>query len=83
MNGRVPQAGSRCVIPEGCMLKPAYPARRPVAGNCRDFPACHQRHLRRAGGDRNSQGTMNNLTFGNDEYQYYETNLARAHRPAA
>lgn len=21
----------------------------------------------------NSQGTMNNLTFGNDEYQYYET----------
>jgi 5-oxoprolinase (ATP-hydrolysing) len=21
----------------------------------------------------NSQGTMNNLTFGNDTYQYYET----------
>jgi 5-oxoprolinase (ATP-hydrolysing) len=51
---------------------PAYP-RAVVAGNVETSPARHQRHVRcarRAGG---SQGTMNNLTFGNDTYQYYET----------
>jgi 5-oxoprolinase (ATP-hydrolysing) len=62
----------RIVIPEGSMLSPAYP-RAVVAGNVETVAARHQRHLRRAGALANSQGTMNNLTFGNAKYQYYET----------
>ncbi len=59
-------------IPEGSMLSPRYPA-AVVAGNTETsqivtnalFAALHQLAP--------SQGTMNNLTFGNDRLQYYET----------
>jgi 5-oxoprolinase (ATP-hydrolysing) len=50
------------------------PIRRGGRRQCRDEPARDQRHLlARLGALANSQGTMNNLTFGNDKYQYYET----------
>ena len=41
---------------------------------CRDLAARHQRAVRaRMKALANGQGTMNNLTFGNAHYQYYET----------
>jgi 5-oxoprolinase (ATP-hydrolysing) len=60
------------VIPEGCMLRPTYPA-AVVAGNVET-----SQHVTNAifGAMRalaNAQGTMNNLTYGNEKYQYYET----------
>ncbi|NMG39366.1 5-oxoprolinase [Chelativorans sp. ZYF759] len=62
----------RIVIPEGCMLKPAYP-RAVVAGNVETSQHVTNAIFGALGAIANSQGTMNNLTFGNDEYQYYET----------
>ena len=60
------------VIPEGCMLKPAYP-RAVVAGNVETSQHVTNAIFGALGAIANSQGTMNNLTFGNNEYQYYET----------
>ncbi|WP_455429175.1 hydantoinase B/oxoprolinase family protein [Fodinicurvata halophila] len=60
------------VLPEGCMLNPKYPA-AVVAGNVETSQAitdCLYGATRTMAG---AQGTMNNLTFGNDRYQYYET----------
>ncbi|WP_022728059.1 hydantoinase B/oxoprolinase family protein [Fodinicurvata sediminis] len=60
------------VLPEGCMLNPEYPA-AVVAGNVETSQAitdCLYGATRTMAG---AQGTMNNLTFGNDQYQYYET----------
>jgi 5-oxoprolinase (ATP-hydrolysing) len=60
------------VIPERSMLKPAYPA-AVVAGNVETSQIvtnCLFAAMRAMGP---SQGTMNNLTFGNARYQYYET----------
>jgi 5-oxoprolinase (ATP-hydrolysing) len=60
------------VIPERCMLKPAYPA-AVVAGNVETSQIvtnCLFAAMKALGP---SQGTMNNLTFGNARYQYYET----------
>jgi 5-oxoprolinase (ATP-hydrolysing) len=59
-------------VPEGSMLNPIYPA-AVVAGNVETsqvitdclFAACRALAP--------SQGTMNNFTFGNERYQYYET----------
>ncbi len=62
----------RIVIPEGSMLKPAYP-RAVVAGNVETSQHVTNAIFGALGALANSQGTMNNLTFGNDEYQYYET----------
>ncbi|GLQ38033.1 5-oxoprolinase [Rhizobium albus] len=62
----------RIVIPEGCMLKPAYP-RAVVAGNVETSQHVTNAIFGALGAIANSQGTMNNLTFGNNEYQYYET----------
>ena len=62
----------RIIIPEGCMLKPAYP-RAVVAGNVETSQHVTNAIFGALGAIANSQGTMNNLTFGNDEYQYYET----------
>ncbi len=62
----------RIVIPDGCMLKPAYP-RAVVAGNVETSQHVTNCLFGALGALSNSQGTMNNLTFGNDEYQYYET----------
>jgi len=62
----------RIVIPEGSMLKPAYP-RAVVAGNVETSQHVTNAIFGALGALANSQGTMNNLTFGNAKYQYYET----------
>ncbi len=60
------------IVPEGCMLNPRYPA-AVVAGNVETSQQVTNALLGALGAMANSQGTMNNLTFGNDRYQYYET----------
>ncbi len=60
------------VIPDGSMLKPAYPA-AVVAGNVETSQHVTNALFGAMGALANAQGTMNNLTFGNDRYQYYET----------
>ncbi len=59
-------------IPEGCMLNPVYPA-AVVAGNVETSQAITDCLYGATGVMAGAQGTMNNLTFGNDTYQYYET----------
>ncbi|POF28748.1 hydantoinase B/oxoprolinase family protein [Roseibium marinum] len=60
------------VIPDGCMLRPTYPA-AVVAGNVETSQHVTNAVFAALGAMANAQGTMNNLTFGNDTYQYYET----------
>ncbi len=60
------------VVPEGCMLRPAYPA-AVVAGNVETSQAVTDALFGAFGALAASQGTMNNFTFGTDRYQYYET----------
>ena len=60
------------IVPDDCMLRPKYPA-AVVAGNVETSQAITDTifgALRLMGA---SQGTMNNFTFGNANYQYYET----------
>ena len=60
------------IIPEGCMLNPHYPA-AVVAGNVETSQAITDALYGALGILAASQGTMNNFTFGNGRYQYYET----------
>ena len=60
------------VIPEGSMLAPRYPA-AVVAGNVETSQAITDTLYGALGVLAASQGTMNNFTFGNATYQYYET----------
>lgn len=60
------------IIPDGSMLKPVYPA-AVVAGNVETSQAVTDALFGALGALAAAQGTMNNLTFGNDQYQYYET----------
>ncbi len=60
------------VIPEGSMLSPRYPA-AVVAGNVETSQAVTDCLFGALGALASAQGSMNNLTFGNDRYQYYET----------
>ncbi|WP_431067469.1 hydantoinase B/oxoprolinase family protein [Methylotuvimicrobium sp.] len=60
------------VIPEGSMLNPKYPA-AVVAGNVETSQIIVDALYGALGVLAGSQGTMNNLTFGNQRYQYYET----------
>ncbi len=62
----------RIVIPEGSMLAPRYPA-AVVAGNVETSQAITDTLYGALGVLAASQGTMNNFTFGNERYQYYET----------
>jgi 5-oxoprolinase (ATP-hydrolysing) len=62
----------RIVIPEGSMLAPRYPA-AVVAGNVETSQAVVDCLFGALGGLGSAQGTMNNLTFGDARYQYYET----------
>ncbi len=62
----------RIVIPEGSMLAPRYPA-AVVAGNVETSQAITDCLYGALGVLAASQGTMNNFTFGNERYQYYET----------
>ncbi len=60
------------IIPEGCMLNPRYPA-AVVAGNVETSQAITDALYGALEVLAASQGTMNNFTFGNGRYQYYET----------
>ena len=62
----------RIVAPEGSMLNPRYPA-AVVAGNVEVSQAVTDALFAAFGALGSSQGGMNNLTFGNDRHQYYET----------
>ncbi|MCH0542197.1 hydantoinase B/oxoprolinase family protein [Streptomyces sp. MUM 203J] len=59
-------------IPDGCMLAPAYPAAT-VAGNVETSQAVTGALYAALGVQAEGSGTMNNVTFGNDRVQYYET----------
>ena len=59
-------------IPKGSMLSPSHPA-AVVAGNVETSQHVTNVLMRAMGVMAESQGTMNNLTFGNARYQYYET----------
>ncbi|HUL68572.1 MAG TPA: hydantoinase B/oxoprolinase family protein [Burkholderiaceae bacterium] len=60
------------VIPPGSMLSPAYPA-AVVAGNVETSTCVTNALYGALGVLASGQGTMNNFTFGNERYQYYET----------
>ncbi|MGK7939024.1 MAG: hydantoinase B/oxoprolinase family protein [Crocosphaera sp.] len=60
------------IIPEGSMLNPQYPA-AVVAGNVETSQVIVDALYGALGILAASQGTMNNFTFGNKKYQYYET----------
>ena len=60
------------VIPPGSMLDPKPPA-AVAAGNVETSQAITNALFGALGVCAASQGTMNNLTFGDDRYQYYET----------
>jgi 5-oxoprolinase (ATP-hydrolysing) len=60
------------VIPEGSMLAPRPPAAT-VAGNVETSQCITDAIYGALGNMAAAQGTMNNFTFGNERYQYYET----------
>lgn len=60
------------IIPEGSMLRPNPPA-SVVAGNVETSMCIVNALYGALGVLAASQGTMNNFTFGNARYQYYET----------
>ena len=60
------------IIPEGSMLSPQPPAAT-VAGNVETSQCITDCLIGALGVMAASYGTMNNVTFGNDQYQYYET----------
>jgi 5-oxoprolinase (ATP-hydrolysing) len=60
------------IIPEGSMLNPHFPAAT-VAGNVETSQYITDAIIGALGVMAASYGTMNNFTFGNDQYQYYET----------
>jgi 5-oxoprolinase (ATP-hydrolysing) len=60
------------VIPPASMLAPRYPA-AVVAGNVETSQCITDTLYGALGVLAAAQGTMNNLTFGNQRYQYYET----------
>jgi 5-oxoprolinase (ATP-hydrolysing) len=60
------------IVPEGSMLRPAYPA-AVVAGNVETSQHVTNALFGALGTLAAAQGSMNNLTFGNATYQYYET----------
>jgi 5-oxoprolinase (ATP-hydrolysing) len=59
-------------VPEGSMLNPRFPA-AVVAGNVETSQVITDCLFAACGALAPSQGTMNNFTFGNAAYQYYET----------
>ncbi len=60
------------IVPENSMLNPRYPA-AVVAGNVETSQAVTDTLFGALGIMAACQGTMNNFTFGNNRYQYYET----------
>ncbi|HEY8538467.1 MAG TPA: hydantoinase B/oxoprolinase family protein, partial [Steroidobacteraceae bacterium] len=62
----------KLILPEGSMLKPRFPA-AVVAGNVETSSVITNALYGALGVMASAQATMNNLTFGNERYQYYET----------
>jgi 5-oxoprolinase (ATP-hydrolysing) len=62
----------RIVIPQRSMLSPEYPA-AVVAGNVETSQAVTDTLFGALEALAAAQGSMNNLNFGNAQYQYYET----------
>jgi 5-oxoprolinase (ATP-hydrolysing) len=62
----------RIVIPKKSLLSPEYPA-AVVAGNVETSQEVTNCLFGALGAMAAAQGTMNNLNFGNERYQYYET----------
>jgi 5-oxoprolinase (ATP-hydrolysing) len=62
----------KVIIPAGTMLSPAYPA-AVAAGNVETSQAVTGALYAALDVMAEGSGTMNNVTFGNDRYQYYET----------
>jgi 5-oxoprolinase (ATP-hydrolysing) len=60
------------ILPDGCMLNPQSPA-AVVAGNVETSTCVTNALFGALGVMAASQCTMNNFTFGNAQYQYYET----------
>ena len=60
------------ILPDACMLNPKVPA-AVVAGNVETSMCVTNALYGALGAMAASQCTMNNLTFGNGQYQYYET----------
>lgn len=59
-------------VPSGSLLNPDYPA-AVVAGNVETSQVIVDTLYGALGVMAGAQGTMNNLSFGNERYQYYET----------
>jgi 5-oxoprolinase (ATP-hydrolysing) len=62
----------KLIIPEASMLNPRYPA-AVVAGNVETSTCITNALYGALGVMASAQPTMNNLSFGNQQYQYYET----------
>ncbi|MCQ4040731.1 hydantoinase B/oxoprolinase family protein [Streptantibioticus rubrisoli] len=62
----------RIVIPDGSLLAPTYPAAI-VAGNVETSQAITGALYAALGVQAEGSGTMNNVSFGNERHQYYET----------
>ncbi|MDQ8703403.1 hydantoinase B/oxoprolinase family protein [Streptomyces sp. LHD-70] len=62
----------KIVVPPGSMLAPEPPA-AVVAGNVETSQAITGALYAALGVQAEGSGTMNNVTFGNDRHQYYET----------
>ena len=62
----------KIVVPQGSMLSPGYPA-AVVAGNVETSQVVTDCLYGALGVLAAAQGTMNNFTFGDEQYQYYET----------
>jgi 5-oxoprolinase (ATP-hydrolysing) len=62
----------RVIIPPGCLLSPRYPA-AVAAGNVETSQAITGALFAALGVMAEGSGTMNNVTIGNERYQYYET----------
>jgi 5-oxoprolinase (ATP-hydrolysing) len=60
------------VLPKGTMLSPEYPA-AVIAGNVETSQAVTSALFLALGVQAAAQSTMNNTTWGNAKYQYYET----------
>ena len=62
----------RVIIPPGCLLAPEYPA-AVAAGNVETSQAITGALFGALRVMAEGSGTMNNVTIGNEQYQYYET----------
>jgi len=60
------------ILPRGTMLSPEYPA-AVIAGNVETSQAVTSALFLALGVQAAAQSTMNNTTWGDDRYQYYET----------